>query len=248
VNAVTHSATTLLPFLAKLEGHAPLTSSDREAILNLPHTVRTVNAGAYLFREGDRATDCCVILSGFACRHKILPDGARQILSVHMKGDGVDLQNALMALADHNIQTVTAAQVAFIPASAVSDLIAAHPGAARAMWIETLTDASIQREWTVNVGRRSAATRIAHLLCELGFRMEQAGEGERHHYELPLTQEQLADATGLTAVHVNRVVQTLRSEGLIGREKRSVTIADWDALADAGGFSMTYLQPMKMAA
>ncbi|HEX9965497.1 MAG TPA: Crp/Fnr family transcriptional regulator [Allosphingosinicella sp.] len=233
----------LLPLVAKLATHVPLSNADRDAILSLPHKIVVIDAGRYLFREGDRATNCNVILSGFACTHKILPDGSRQILAVHMKGDGIDLQNALMVLMEHNAQALTSVEVAVIPAQAIAEVVSSRPSVARAIWIETLIHASIQREWTVNVGRRDARTRIAHLLCELGIRQEAAGLADRDRYVLPLTQEQLADATALTAVHVNRVLQGLAGDGLITREKRSLNMQDWHRMADAGQFTPDYLQP-----
>jgi CRP-like cAMP-binding protein len=115
------------------------------------------------------------------------------------------------------------------------------------MWVETLVDGSIQREWTANVGRRNARARIAHLLCEIGLRVEAAGVAERRRYDLPLTQEQLGDATGLTAVHVNRVLQALTSDGVIGRDKRSVEVQSWERLAEVGDFRSSYLHPMDAA-
>jgi CRP-like cAMP-binding protein len=243
---VTDSA--LLPFLMKLERHVAIGSADREAILALPHQVERLHAGAYLFREGASAGSCCALLSGFACGHKIVGLGARQILSVYMRGDGIALENALLGTADHNIQALSLVEVAFIPAEGVQSLLESNPGAARALWIETLIDASIQREWTANVGQRNARARIAHVLCEIGLRQEASGLGARHHYELPLTQEQLGDATGLTAVHVNRVLQSLRAEGIVERDNRVITVRDWDELAQEGDFFETYLRPMSAAA
>ncbi len=237
----------LLPFLMKLERHASFGDAAREAILGLPHSLRRLDAGSTLVREGDRATHCCIVLSGMACRHKILSNGARQILSVHIKGDGVDLQNALLTRTDYNMQALTRTEVALVPAAAVSALIGSSPDIARALWVETLLDASIQREWTVNVGRRDGRSRVAHLLCELGVRLEAAKLGERQRYDLPLTQEQLADVTGLTAVHVNRVLQELRGSRLISREKSPLRIDDWERLADAGGFHSAYLHPAQTA-
>ena len=219
-----------------------LSPEDREAILSLPHNVRTLEPGSYLLRDGDLATTCSVILSGFACRHKVVIDGARQILAIHMKGDGIDFQNALLGHADHNIQAITRLEVAAIPASAINDFLLAHPAAGRAILTEVLTDASIQREWTANVGRRDARTRLCHLLCEIGLRQEAAGIGARDRFELPLTQEQLADATGLTAVHVNRVLQGLRAERVIASEKRVVNVSSWDELTRIGDFRSAYLQ------
>ena len=110
------------------------------------------------------------------------------------------------------------------------------------MWLDTLVDGSIFREWIANVGRRDARTRLAHLLCEFSLRLNVAGLGEQTNYELPMTQEQLADATGLTAVHVNRTLKGLEAEGLIGRSNpRVIQIGDWRKLADVGDFNSNYL-------
>lgn len=238
---MTQSPLPLLPFLNKLEREVELSAADREALLSLPYKLRQLASGFYLFREGDIATSCCVITSGFVCRHKVVADGARQILSVHMRGDGIDFQNAILKHTDHSIQALTKVEFAEIPIRAVADLIDSHPGVARALWAETLVDASMHREWNANVGRRDARTRIAHLLCELGLREEAAGLCDRHVYVMPLTQEQLADATGLTPVHVNRVLQGLRADGVLARDRGLVKIADWDQLARIGDFRATYL-------
>jgi CRP-like cAMP-binding protein len=243
---VTGSA--LLPFVTKLERHVAIGSFDREAILALPHRVEQFNPGSYLFREDSTADSVCALVSGFACAHKIVGLGARQILAVYMAGDGIGLENAFLELTDHSIQALSLVHAAFIPAEAVRSLFASHPGAARALWVETLIDAAIQREWTANIGQRSARARIAHVLCEIGIRQEAAGLGVRNHYELPLTQEQLGDATGLTAVHVNRVLQGLRSEGIVQRENRVVTVTDWDELTKEGDFLVNYLHPAGAAA
>jgi CRP-like cAMP-binding protein len=109
------------------------------------------------------------------------------------------------------------------------------------MWHDTLVDGSVFREWIANVGRRDARTRLAHLLCEFALRLEAAGLGEHSKWELPMTQEQLADATGLTPVHVNRTLKTLDADGLIVRNKRAVSVSDWKRLAAAGDFQSGYL-------
>jgi CRP-like cAMP-binding protein len=147
-----------------------------------------------------------------------------------LPGISCDLEGALLNVADHNLQTLTHCELAFIPRSAVRDLILSHPRIGMAMWVDTLIDSSIFREWVVNVGRRDGRARIAHLICEFARRMEVAGLADAAGYELPLTQEQIADATGLTAVHVNRVLKTLTSEGLICRTRRVVSIPNWAGL------------------
>jgi CRP-like cAMP-binding protein len=230
----------LAVMLRKFEARAPLDDADREALLGLPHRVQAVEPSTYIIREGERPDRSCLILSGFAYRHKVTAEGARQIVSVHIAGDFVDLEGALLNVADHNVQALTRCELAFIPCEAIRALILSHPRVAMAMWVDTLIDGSVFREWVVNVGRRDARTRIAHLLCELARRLEVAGLA-RDRYELPMTQDQLADATGLTPVHVNRVLMTLARDGLIERDRRFVAIPDWDALREAAGFSEIYL-------
>ncbi|HEX8192038.1 MAG TPA: Crp/Fnr family transcriptional regulator [Allosphingosinicella sp.] len=227
--------------LRKLGKWAVLDKQDEQALLALPHETRTIGKGNYIVRDGDTPTRSCVLLSGFAYRHKLVGNGGRQILSVHMSGDVVDLQNSLLRVADHDVQALTEAVVAFIPVDAVKELAFARPALGMAMWYDTLVDASVHREWTANVGRRDARTRMAHLLCEFGVRLHDAGLGSLCSYEMPMTQEQLADCTGLTPVHVNRTLKGLDRDGLTQRTLRSVAIRDWDSLAKAGDFDTRYL-------
>jgi CRP-like cAMP-binding protein len=123
----------------------------------------------------------------------------------------------------------------------VRDLAEAFPNVGRAFWTDTLIDSSIFREWVVNVGRRDSRARVAHLLCELSLRMQAAGLADGHRYQLPMTQEQLADAVGLTSVHVNRVLKQLAEEGLISRDRRTIVIEDWRRMRRAGDFNDRYL-------
>jgi CRP-like cAMP-binding protein len=235
-----HSA--LEPLIRRLAYWAELGSADEEAIRSLPHKTRKLERNAYIVRERDRTSHACLIVSGFAIRLKIVASGARQIVSVHMKGDMVDLQNAFLGVADHSVQLLTTSEIALIPRDAIRTLALEYPRVGQAMWLDTLVDGSIFREWIANVGRRDAHTRLAHLLCELSLRLKVAGLGKATEYELPLTQEQLADCTGLTPVHVNRTLKMLEAEGLIERRSsRSVIIGDWAKLAEAGDFDSTYL-------
>ena len=153
----------------------------------------------------------------------------------------VDLQNYLLTVADHNVQALTPTVAAFIPRDAITRMAFERPSVGKALWIDTLVEGSIAREWIANVGRRDARTRIAHILCEFAMRLEAVGLGEQCNYELPMTQEQIADATGLTAVHVNRTLKSLDAEGLTSRKKRSVVINDWKRLTDTGDFNPLYL-------
>lgn len=238
---------TLEPMVRKLEQWGPLRPDDREAVLALPRERKTIAMHGYIVRQGDHPTHSCVILSGYAIRQKIVANGDRQILAVQIPGDLVDLQNSLLRHADHSVQTLVRTDVAYIPRDKMIALAFGRPEVGKLLWFDTLVDASIAREWMTSVGRRDAYTRIAHLLCEFALRLERAGLGQRNDYELPMTQEQLADATGLTSVHVNRTLRAMDESGFVVREKRSVKIIDWERLAEAGDFTSDYLHLDKPA-
>lgn len=225
----------------KFEQRSALTVQDKQAIYRLPFELRTFEANRYITREGDRSPCASLIVTGLAFRQKVTKEGARQILSVHIPGDFVDLENALLTVADHSVQALTRCEVARVPCAAITELIETHARVAHAMWIDTLIDASRYREWIVNVGRRDSRTAACHLLCEFARRLEIAGMTHKGGYEFPMTQEQFADALGISPVHVNRVVRDLELEGLIAREKRFLRIPDWHALSRAAGFNELYL-------
>ena len=227
--------------VAKLQQWRSLDSDDQQALLALPYRIIRLRPQEYVVREGDRPQSSCLMLSGFSFRQKMTGNGGRQILSIHMKADLADLQNSLLGLADHSLQALTHVEAAIIPVEAIQEIAFRGPAVGRAMWYETLVDGSIFREWTLNVGRRDARTRMAHLLCEFALRLEVAGLGERYTYNLPMSQEQLADALGLTSVQTNRVLMSLGSAGLIERAQRSVRVVDWDGLTQAGDFDAAYL-------
>lgn len=228
--------------LRKLRLWAPLDAADEQALLGLPHSIFNARKHQAVITEGDAVSHCWVILSGYSVRYKIVGDGGRQILSIHMKGDLVDLQNALLGVADHGVQTLTESIMAKIPIEAIRQLANSRPTINDALWYDTLVDGAIHREWVANVGRRDAHTRVAHLLCEFALKLEAVSLGEKLDYELPMTQDQLADATGMTPVHVSRVLRALVREGLIERvTSKSVLIGDWKRLAAAGDFDRAYL-------
>lgn len=231
----------LAPMLRKLHLWHPLDDEGRGAILALPHTVRDLPANQIIFWDGDQPQHACLLISGYAVRHKCGGDGARQILSIHIKGDLIDLQNSLLGVADHNLQMITAGSIALIPVEAIRDIAFRQPAVGMAMWYETLVESSIFREWILNVGRRDAFTRIAHLLCEFALRLEAAEVGSFVNYELPITQDQLADAVGLTSAHVNRTLMRLEKEGHIRRSRRVIAINNWQALAKVADFHPRYL-------
>ena len=232
----------LSKMVRKLESRSALDDADRAAIMALPYLERTYEAPAYVLREGEPPKKhCSFIVSGLAFRQKLTATGGRQIVSIHMGGDFLDLQHLFLNRADHSVQALNRLETAEIERTALQDLVLRHPAIGRAMWIDALVDASIFREWVLNVGRRDAKARVAHLLCEVSVRMEAAGLNDGHGYYLPLTQEQLGDAVGLTSVQVNRTLPALNELGLIRRDKRHVRFDDLDRLKAAADFSALYL-------
>lgn len=234
------------PIVDRLTASRPLSDSDCAAISALPHILKTLAPDQYLITEGERPTQVCLLRSGFMYRQKVVGDDARQILAIHVPGDWVDLQNALLDTADHSVQALTVAQVVLIPREAVITLAAAHPNVALAMWRETLIDAAIMRQWAANIGRRPALGRLAHLLCELLLRLRAVGQGG-NSYEIPMSQEQLADCTGMTAIHLNRMLMSLERAGTIARRGRSVSVLNWNELARMGNFNPAYLHAIGTA-
>lgn len=227
--------------IRKLEHRAKLDDADQAAVRTLPISLASARSGDYLVREGDCVTTCCILLSGFACRHKTTGEGGRQIVSFHVPGDILDLQHLLLPRADHNLQTITEVTFARVPAAELARLARERPAIGEALWRDTLIDASVFREWVLNVGRRDARSRIAHMLCEFASRREAAGLGSPERFDLPMTQEQIGDATGLTPVHVNRMLSLLSAEGLIARDKRHVEIVEWDRMQQVADFHPAYL-------
>lgn len=226
----------------KLRTRTALSPAAEAAILDLPFTRRIYDSPAYIVRDG--STDlgqCGLIVSGFAFRQKLTVEGARQIVSVHMRGDLLDLQHLFLKYADHNIQALTRLEILNIERAALQDLILRHPSVGTAMWIDLLVDASIYRTWITNVGRRDARTRVAHLLCEFAVRLKAAGLGDGGSCSLPMTQEQIGDAVGLTSVHVNRTLKALERDGVIQRSKRDISFTDWQLVRRVGDFSASYL-------
>ena len=232
---------TLQPMVDKLLLWKALDAADVAAIIALPHRRQRLRANDYIVREDDEPQHACLLLSGFAFRHKQTGSGARQIFSIHMKGDVVDLPNAIIGRADHNVQALTEIEVAFVPVGAIVALAAARPLVGLAMWCETLVDASIFREWTLNVGRRDARARTAHLLCEFAVRLRVARPAGPLTFTMPMTQEQLADSLALTNVHVSRMLKALAEDGLIQRTHRALEIVDFARLATIGDFDGRYL-------
>jgi len=225
----------------ELAMHAPIPSEDRGLLLALPCVSRVFEAGGCLVREGDAHDHCGMLVSGMACRYGTSGDGARQIVAIHVPGDVFDLPVMHPRRADHDVRALSRCEVVMVPLDALRGLAADRPSVGRAILAVASVELSMAREWMLNIGRRDARTRIAHLLCELAERLDQRSAAPVWSYELPMTQEQLGDALGLTSVHVNRMLKGLVSDGLIDYGRRGISIPDREALARVGDFDGRYL-------
>jgi CRP-like cAMP-binding protein len=227
--------------IRKLESIVDLTEDERRALRSLPMTVRSLEADQDIVRDRDRPSECALILEGFVGRYKLLPDGKRQIMGFYIPGDIPDLQSLFLSVMDHSVGTLIPSKIAFIPHDDLRQVLRRHVNLAEAFWRDTLIDAAMFREWMVGLGRRDAYTRIAHLLCELFVRHRAVELTNGDGFDLHTTQAELGDALGLSTVHVNRVLQDLRGEGLIVLRGKSFAILDWDGLKRAGEFDPLYL-------
>jgi CRP-like cAMP-binding protein len=225
----------------KLESIGSLTAEQRLALHRLESTAVSVDAHEDIVREGDRPHVVTLLLQGFLCRYKILADGKRQIMSFHIPGDVPDLPALFLPMVDHSLSSLVPSQLAVIPRAAMLNLFAEQPPLAHLFWRDTLIDAAVFREWMVGIGRRSAFKRIAHLFCEMILRMQAVGLSSNYSIELPLTQTDIADALGLSTVHVNRTLQEIRRVGLIEFRRGKLVAIDWSGLREAGEFEPAYL-------
>ncbi|WP_407176109.1 Crp/Fnr family transcriptional regulator [Bradyrhizobium sp. STM 3562] len=228
--------------IRKLEHFARLSEADR-AILDRAGSERVRKFGPRvdIAREGDRPKDVHLVLSGWACRYKQLEDGRRQVVSFFLPGDLCDLNIFILREMDHSIGTITSVNIADLSREFFDEISTRYPRIIAALWWESLVNAAIQREWTMNLGQRTASERMAHLLCELFFRLRVAGLTHEDSCEFPLTQADLADATGLSKVHVNRTLQELRSTGLIVLKGKTLVVPNLERLMNAGLFNANYL-------
>ncbi len=226
----------------KLQQFTKLSQDDKEALDRLATSrVRRMGAREDIMREGDAPREMNLILTGWAYRYKQLEDGRRQIVAFFLPGDLCDLNSFILREMDHSIGTLTPVTFAEISRANLEEVMMGHPRLVQALWWETLVTTAILREWTMNLGQRSALERMAHLLCELFLRLRAVGLTDGDTCELPVTQAELAEATGLSAVHVNRTLQELRGSGLIVLKGRTLRIPNLDVLQDTALFNPNYL-------
>ncbi len=230
----------------KLEAFGTLLDADRLFLDRVVANKQRVEAHVDLIKEEEAPSDVLLVMSGFACRYKLLDDGRRQIVAYLVPGDFCDLNVFVLKSMDHSIATLCSAEIARIPRATILEMLD-RPSLSRALLMATLVDEAILREWLVNLGQRSAEHRIAHLFCELYLRLTTVGLASDGHFELPITQVELGDTVGLSAVHVNRSLQNLRNQGLITVNRSRVTIRDVIQLQQISGFRANYLHIQPVA-
>ena len=229
-------------WLKRLNPENHFLASDRTAVASLISGSRTLRRGATLLREGEPEVSAVLVVEGFLCRAKAAADGRRQIVAILVPGDLCDGDIGLFRGMDTSVSALSNTVVALIPVAALDRVRSSCPNIDRALRTLAGQDAAIAREWVTNLGARSARARVAHLICELVWRLREAGLVRDHRCALPITQEDIADATGLSIVHTNRVLQELRRAGLIVLETARLDVRDLDGLEEGGEFSEDYLQ------
>ena len=229
------------PLFRRLQTTTDVGRDDLYALGALPYTLRSYRENQPILREGDRTNECCLVADGFCVRSKTIADGRRQILSLHIAGDLPDLQTLHLATMDHDLMALSDCTLAFIAHAAIRDLIRSRPTVGDIFWRDTLVDSALFREWIVNVGQRPAHNRLAHLIVELRERLRLIGRVAGNTFAMPLTQEQLGEAMGVTSVHTNRILRQLRIDGVLEFQRGMVKILTESKLQKLAQFDGRYL-------
>jgi CRP-like cAMP-binding protein len=229
------------PLIGKLERHGPLSEEEKQVIEQIASRTVVYQPHEDIVPEGSAPSHSSLIVSGFAIRHNHLPDGMRQITAFHVPGDFADLHSFLLKPMDDGVAALTTCTVAHVPHSDLKEITKKYPYLTRVFWFSTLVDGAVHRAWMTTLGRMEARERLAHFLCELHDRLEPMGLMKDGSYGLPITQEELGDAFGMSTVHVNRVLQDLRAEGLITSHGKTLIINDWERLQQVAQYNPDYL-------
>jgi CRP-like cAMP-binding protein len=229
------------PLLLNLRSHDILSEDEVRDLTSVIVKERRFSAGEDVVSEGARPTYSTLLLDGFSGRYKVLSDGTRQITALHVPGDFVDLHAFLLKQMDHGIIAMSACHVAFADHAQLKRITEKSPHLTRLLWLGTLVDGAIHREWIVAMGRRSKKAHLAQLICELFVRLQVVQRTNGSSFQFPLTQLEMADVLGLSLVHLNKTLQALRKEGTFTWENRTITIVDWERLQEIAEFDRTYL-------
>lgn len=227
--------------IRKLGTFTELSSEEERALQDAVGSTRSYGAHEDVIREGDMGSGVPVLIAGFACRHKMLPDGRRQIIGYFLPGDMCDARVFILRKMDHTISTLAPTTTCTLAREAILDLTSRYPRITRALWWNTLVEEAIVRQWLVNIGQRTALERLAHLFCEIHVRLQVVGLSTPTGCELPVTQSELADTVALSTVHVNRTLKELRRVGLVSMSSKSLVIHDLPGLRALAMFDPGYL-------
>jgi CRP-like cAMP-binding protein len=241
-NMIQHPSPNFQRFLDRLTMRSVLSDEEQQAILNLPGHAVQVQTNRDFVRLDEIVDRACLVVDGVIGRFGQNSQGARQITALHIAGDMPDLHSVVQPKSTSALQALSTATILRVPHKALREVTAEYPAVAEALWRDCMVDSAILSQWVVNVGRRDAKTRIAHLLCETAKRYKVDLRAAEIRFPFPLTQTHLADATGLTSVHVNRTLKSLRADGIADVGNRAVHILDWGALTTLGDFDADYLQ------
>jgi CRP-like cAMP-binding protein len=229
------------PFARKLSAFVKLSNSDLTVMSDLYRRRRSFAVGVDMIHQGQIDHSAFVLASGWACSYKILRNGTRQIVDFQIPGDFLGLRSVLFRTSDHNVEPITPVQASQVHEADLLSAFAKTPRLATAVLWAASRDEAMVVEHLIDMGRRSASERMAHFLLELGTRLRLVGMADREGFSCPLSQYLLADALGLSAVHVNRVLRELREEGLLTFQKGCVVFDDFDGLVDFAAFDRAYL-------
>lgn len=228
-------------FLMNLGSRDSITAKEQAALMGIFSRQQSYKAGEEIVAEGSQPGCSLLMVEGLSVRSKVLAGGKRQITAIHIAGDFVDLHNFLLKRMDHSVVALTACRLIRAEHEAIRKLMSASEHLTRLLWLTTVIDGAVHREWLVAMGQMSAYAHMAHVFCEMFVRLRIVGRTTGLSYKLPISQIEMGDVLGLSSVHVNRTLQELRASGLLSWDKQTVTINDWDGLVVAGQFDATYL-------
>jgi len=231
----------LQPLIDRLTLHSMLSEAEQGALCRLTASPRKVAVNHDIARVGERTEYACMVVSGLVGRVEQTSSGERQISALYIPGDMPDSLSVVQPTATSALQALSPVEIVRVPHKELRALVGTYHGITEAFWRQAAADALVFSQWVANVGRRPAKTRIAHLICEMAWRYQVAPTSGGLAFNLPMTQTHLADATGLTPVHVNRSLKALRDDGVEFR-RGAVLIDDWTALVATADFDPVYLQ------
>lgn len=231
----------LSQFLERIVRRSELKQAEKSAVLSLSSRPLQLRQNAGIIRPGDKTDEATLVAKGLVGRFDSRRNGDRQLTAVYIPGDMCDLHSVPVPQAGWGLVALSPCTILKIPHAEIRKAALDFPALSYAFWRDTIVDGSILSKWVSNLGRREAKPRLAHFLCEMGMRFETVDLGSRTDFTLDMSQAQLAEVIGVTAVHLNRTLQELRSEGLITSQQRRIEVSDWEALCRLAEFDPTYL-------